>query len=135
MRYKDVFLIWLLADMLLATGLVILSFFTLKFAEGDAGMVLLMIIFGLIISLPSLVAMLIFHAVYKATIKNNYHHLPYLLLIFIINFLYWLFGNHGFKSIDINYGYFILLTTLAGSMAFVIVGWRIRKRLSGVDKN
>lgn len=135
MRYKDVFLIWLLADMLLATGLVILSFFTLKFAEGDAGMVLLMIIYGLIVSLPSLVMMLIFHTVYKAIIKNNNDQFPYLVLILIINFLYWLIGNPGYKAIDMNYGYFILLTSLAGSIAFVIVGWRIRKRLSGADKN
>ena len=135
MRYKDVFLIWLLADMLLATGLVIISFFTLKFAEGDAGMVLLMIIYGLIVSLPSLVMMLIFHTVYKAIVKNNNYRLPYLVLIFIINFLYWLIGNPAYKSIDMNYGYFILLTTLAGSIAFVIVDRRTRKRLSGADKN
>ena len=128
MRYREVFLIWLIADGLLAAGSIILSLFSANFAEGDFGFVLLIIAYGIAFSLPSLAVMLIFHAIFNSSRKTNYQG-PYLFLIITINLLYLLLGRFFFDMYLSSYALLIGFTTLAGLIAFAIVDRMIRKRL------
>lgn len=128
MRYKDVFLIWLIADGLLAAGSIILSLISSNFADGEFGFALVIIAYGIAFSLPSLAVMLLFHAIFNSSRKSNYQG-PYLFLIIVINLLYLLMGRFFLDMILSNYMYLIGSTTLAGLLAFAIVDRMIRKRL------
>ena len=129
MRYREVFLIWLIADGLLATGSIILSLISSDFADGEFGFALLIIAYGIGFSLPSLFIMMIFQAIFDSSRKSNYQG-PYLFLIIGINLLYLLAGIFFFDMKLNSYVYLIGFTTLAGLIAFAIVDRMIRKRLN-----
>jgi hypothetical protein len=128
MKYKHIFFIWLLADVLLALGVIILSFFR-SIDDGDSGIIMLIILYGIAISLPSLFALLIFHAV----IDNRQKDKPadnyiYLITIVVINILYWLVGRYVYHEASGEYNRLILCTTAAGIVSFFYINYTVQKK-------
>ena len=129
MKYKHVFLIWLIADLFLAFGL--LCFVIYEQIDGgdknDMGMFLLIAGYGIVVSLPSLVTMLLFHLLYTNNVKDtaNYRQ-PYIALIIGINILYLLIGQVGFGMTG-EFNTFYVGSTLAGLLAFYLIDRRIKK--------
>ncbi len=129
MKYKHVFLIWLLADVFLASG--VLCFFLYDMFNGsntnDLGMFLLVIAYGISISLPSLLAMLLFHFIFTKKAPNTLNYAkPYIALIICINVLYLLIGQYVFGMTG-EFKYFYIGTTLAGLLAFYLIDKKIKK--------
>jgi chromate transport protein ChrA len=128
MRWKDVFLIWLLADVLLAAGSLIAVLIT-GGVRNDLEIFPFVLLYGFLVTLPSLAAMLLFHAVYSHVKKNEtYQVLPYLLLVLSINLIYWLVWIFTFRHYENFQTWLILCTTIAGLIALAIVHLRIKKR-------
>jgi chromate transport protein ChrA len=131
MKYKHVFLIWLFADILLVIG-------SLVYATKDSlygTTIFFGSFFGLLFSLPSLIIMLLFHAIYTKHAKNpNNYVLPYSLLILIINIIYLLVGYLwpiNYETIYSFYNFYkiFIATTLAGFVSFYLVNRKIKKEL------
>ena len=143
MKYKNVFLIWLWADIILSIstlmGTKIYEYLQRnKFGSGNIDFKDLMLIIGVgvIFTLPSLVVMLVFHLIYfqNKKIITNYIK-PYLLLIFCINFLYLLVSIIFWGVNRVLIEEFILIplflfTTLAGFTAFFIEHKKIQRIIS-----
>ncbi|MFM2326024.1 MAG: hypothetical protein RIR31_226 [Bacteroidota bacterium] len=136
MKYKHVFFIWLLADAFLALGL--LGFLLYEMFNGgnknDMEMFLFVMVYGVCISLPSLIVMLLFHFIFikNAKDKANYK-LPYIGLIISINILYLVIGQYGFGMTG-EFKLFYIGSTLAGLLAFYFVNKRIRKKAAIVNQ-
>ena len=131
MKYKQVFFIWLLADAFLALGL--LAFFGYEQftggAKDDFGMFLLVAAYGICISLPSLIVMLLFNLVYTKNAKAGADHRPaYISLIISINVLYLLIGLVCGMTSEFNY--FYTASTAAGLVSFYLVDKKARKKLA-----
>jgi len=136
MKYKHVFLIWILADVFLALGLLGFTIYE-QFTGGsldDLSMFLAIAAYGTMISLPSLCVMLLFHFVYTKSAKNSsVYRIPYLGLIIGINVLYLLIGQFGF-DMTLEFNVFYLGSTAAGLLAFYLVDRKIRKAATINDK-
>ncbi len=136
MRWRDVCLIWLLADVLLAAGTVTVVLVSPK-GTGDMELLWLVLGYGFLVTLPSLAAMLLFYAVYSQARKGKAYHVShYILLILAINLLYWLAArvtNFYIVSFDIR---LILCTTIAGLIALAFVHRRkVNRTLPVVAKD
>jgi sulfite exporter TauE/SafE len=134
MKYKHVFFIWLLADGFLAAGgLCFLIYTAATESASDGGMVLLVIGLGILVSLPSLIVMLIFHGIFTQNAANpaNYFS-PYIILIVSINILYLVIGRIVF-TMPGEFGYVYIGTTLAGLLAFYLVDRKIKKNTVFVE--
>jgi len=135
MKYKHVFFIWVLADIFLALGL--LCFFiyeqTSSQTPDDLGMFLLVALYGVCFSLPSLIVMLLFHFLFtkNAADKSNYKN-PYLMLIVGINAAYLLIGMF-IVGVTSEFNIFYLGSTLAGLLSFYLVDKRIKKTITVVN--
>jgi uncharacterized membrane protein YdjX (TVP38/TMEM64 family) len=131
MKYKQVFFIWLLADAFLALGLLAFAFYE-QFTGGakdDFGMFLLVAAYGICISLPSLIVMLLFNLVYTNNAKEGSdHRAAYILLIISINILYLVIGQlYGMTG---EFNYFYIASTAAGLLSFYLVDKKARKKLA-----
>jgi hypothetical protein len=132
MRWKDVFLIWFCADLLIGAGTAIAAFFTSGMATDEFGLILVVGIYGLLVTLPSLGIMCIFHAafIYNNKLRQNYL-VHYSLLIISINIAYWLIAVYlGRFYMDDMVTAFFLYTTFSGVLALLLVNHRIKKRIS-----
>jgi hypothetical protein len=128
MKYKQVFFIWLLADAFLAAaGLCFIIYNAITASGSDTSIFLLVLGLAFLITLPSLIIMLLFHAVFTKQAKNpaNYGP-PYIILIVSINILYLVIGHIVF-TMPGEFGYVYIATTLAGLLAFYVVDRRIKK--------
>ena len=136
MKYKHVFFIWLLADAFLALGLFAFVVYE-QFSGGskdDMGMFLLVAAYGICISLPSLIVMLIFHAIFTSNTKDpKDYKSTYIILIVSINVLYLLVGQFCFGMTG-EFNVFYLASTLAGLLAFYLVDRKIRKNVVIADQ-
>jgi len=130
MKYKHVFFIWLLADAFLALGLLAFAVYE-QFSGGsknDLEMFVLFVLYGILVSLPSLVTMLIFHFVYSKNVKAGTDHKPaYIILIISINILYLVVGL--FYGMTSEFNYFYIASTLAGLLSFYLVDRAVKKKL------
>jgi protein-S-isoprenylcysteine O-methyltransferase Ste14 len=134
MKYKHVFFIWLLADAFLAAGgLCFLAYTAVTESARDGEIFFLVIGIGILFSLPSLIVMLIFHAVFTNNAKDpaNYFS-PYIILIVTINILYLVIGRIVF-TMPGEFGYVYIGTTLAGLLAFYLVDRKIKKINTAVE--
>jgi hypothetical protein len=129
-KYKHVFLLWFWADLILAIGLFV-AYFAVGFynsaKNNDYGMYLFVLGYGLVISIPSLIAMLIFHSLYnqKSILKKNYFKV-YSLVILVVNLLYLLCSYFIFKMGG-EFSLLYLFTTLAGFISLYLVHLKIKK--------
>ncbi|MGC4103509.1 hypothetical protein [Ferruginibacter sp.] len=131
MKYKHVFLVWLLADVFLAIGLFIFILFELSGTSGrnNMDMFLWVCLYGIVVSLPSLAIMLIFHAVFMHNAKDpGDYKMPYMLLIIGINFLYLLITANAYRMGEL-FNLFYMGSTVAGLLAFYIVDRKIKKQV------
>lgn len=134
MKYKHVFFIWLLADAFLALGL--LGFLLYEMFNGgnknDMEMFLFVMVYGVCISLPSLIVMLLFHFIFTKNAKDaaNYK-LPYIGLIISINILYLVIGQYTFGMTG-EFKLFYIVSTLAGLLAFYFIDRKIKKMKAGI---
>lgn len=132
MKYKHVFLIWLLADVFLALVLLLLVIWNaVAGVDKDFdGLFLLVIAYGVVISLPSLVLLTIFHFVYNGRLKKpKTDTKPYIAVIVGINVLY-LFSTFLTGIMDAEFNFFYLCSTAAGLLAFYTVNRKARKALA-----
>jgi hypothetical protein len=136
MRYKDIFLIWLWADIIIGLGTLLACLFTKNIANGEFDFALLIVGIGILFSLPSLAIMLIFHAIYSTNSndKSNYL-LPYTLLLLCINLGYYFAGYLYANEINNDFGRgFICFTAFAGILAFYFIDKRIQRRILHQDR-
>ncbi len=137
MKYKHVFLVWLLADLFLAAGLLCFGIYEQATGNGsndDAGMFLLAAGIGIGCSLPSLAAMMLFHLVFTKNAKHPEEYtMPYIALIIIINMLYLLIGEYWFGMTG-EFNIFYIGSTLAGLLAFYLVHRKIKKNAVAVTE-
>jgi len=129
MKYKQVFLIWLLADAFLALGLLCFAFYELFTggSKNDIEIFFWMLLYGTCISLPSLLVMLLFHFIFTKNAKNSVtYSIPYVALIIAINMLYLLTGQYVF-GMTAEFNVFYFATTAAGLLAFYLVDRKIKK--------
>jgi hypothetical protein len=117
MKYKHVFFIWLLANLILAFGLFIIIATSLK---EDLNILFAIIIYGFGISLPLLILLMGFNAViiHKNRLQNL--KLKYLLAIISINILYFLVSLYFFQS-DWEFNFFYIFSFLSGWLSLELV--------------
>lgn len=132
MRWKDVFLIWFWANLLIGAGTAIAALFMSDTDVDGFPMILMVGIYGLLVTLPSLGIMCIFHAAYTYNNKLRQNYLVhYLLLIIFINIAYWIVtACMGRFYVDEMITAFYLYTTFSGILALLLVNHRIKKRIS-----
>ncbi len=130
MKYKHVFLIWLLADIFLATGLLLIVLWNIL-SGGDKdfdGLFFLVIAYGVVISMPSLLILTVFHFIYNRRKKDpTAYTKPYITVIICINTLYFLSTLYT-RTLDAAFSWFYLCSTAAGLLAFYTVNRKIRKK-------
>jgi len=130
MKYKHVFFIWLLADAFLALGLLAFAVYE-QFSGGDKNdldLFILFVLYGIVVSLPSLITMLIFHFIYTKNAKEGADHKPaYISLIVSINALYLIIGQLCGMTGEFNY--FYIASTLAGLLSFYLVNRAVQRKL------
>jgi hypothetical protein len=121
MNIGRITLVWLLANVCI--GLVVLIFALL---DDDMNTITIESVFSLAFigtscTIPSLIALIIFQAIYKATVKTP-KRLHYVLVVFSINLLYFLYCN---VVIDLRffkeYYLFFILTTISGIASLLIL--------------
>ncbi|MFN8253788.1 MAG: hypothetical protein U0V75_18085 [Ferruginibacter sp.] len=129
MKYKHVFLIWLLADIFLAAALFILVFGRLLagFDKEFDGILLLVILYGFAFSLPSLLALTLFYFIYNRKPRSIAEYSKsYILAIIGINLLYCLV-TYGANVMDAEFCIFYICSTAAGLLSFYVVFRKLRK--------
>jgi len=131
MKYKHVFLIWLYADLFLAGGL--MCFMMYEGGRDATEMFFLIAAYGIGISLPSLIAMLLFHWAYTENAKDKIGHKPYIFLIIGINILYLLIGQFAIGMTG-EFNVFYIGSTLAGLLSFYLVDRKIKKAALAVTE-
>jgi heme exporter protein D len=130
MKYKHVFLLWLWADLILGLGTILTVLFmniTSGFAGGDYAMILWVVLFGVAVSIPSLIALLIIHSIYikNSLLKLNYFNL-YSIAILCINIIYSLSSYFIFDMKgELNLLFFF--STLAGFISLFLIRMKIKK--------
>lgn len=129
MKYKDVFKIWLYANVILAIGIAVFSFLT----NGQNGVIWsALLVTGILFffSLPSLIALCCFHAWYSNKAEENGNFAAsYIAAIVSINILYFL-SSIIFFDIDFELALLYLATTAAGIISFYIVYKQVKRRSS-----
>ncbi len=137
MKYKNVFLIWLWADLFLIVVAVCFWLAGLirdSVVSDDFTIFLLAIGIGILFSLPSLVIMLLFHTVFIKKSKNPAAWFkPYLVLILAINILYFVIVKIAY-DIENNLMLFFLFSTISGLLALFLMSRRI-KNLEATSEN
>lgn len=123
MRYKHVFLVWLLADILLAAALFLLV--TGRYVTGIDkdfdDVFLLVILYGVAFSLPSLAVLTLFYLIFHSKPRSiSDCKLPYIYAIAGINVLYFLV-TLGNGIMDAAFGVFYACSTAAGLLSFYLV--------------
>ena len=120
-----------MADAFLALGLLAFVIYE-QFTGGDKndlGMFLLVAGYGICISLPSLIVMLLFHLLYSNNAKPGAdHRMAYIILVISINILYLAIGQLWGMTGEFNY--FYIASTLAGLLSFYLVDKKARKKLA-----
>jgi hypothetical protein len=102
--------------------------------KNDMEMFLFVMVYGVCISLPSLIVMLLFHFIFTKNAKDEANYkLPYIGLIISINILYLVIGQYGFGMTG-EFKLFYIGSTLAGLLAFYFVNKRIRKKAAIVNQ-
>ena len=132
MKYKQVFFIWLLADVFLIIGVLCFGLYELLSGGSirDTEIFLLMVAIGILASLPSLLIMLLFHLIYSRNAKDTQNYrMPYIALIISINIVYYLISLFGY-SITGEFKLLFMATTTAGLLAFYFVDRKIQKSLT-----
>jgi amino acid transporter len=132
MRWKDVFLIWLLADAFLACGVLVVSVLFQGPDSPDITFLLGILGIGFLLSLPSLAVMSIFYFIYKPYSNSNYF-LPYTLLILLINLVYSIVICYFFFAGDTEIMFVGLFPFFAGMLGLTVVHYKIQKRIQYTD--
>ena len=142
MRYLNVFLIWLWANMILIVATILIIVLDYYLTEGVDGVynyfyekMIITIVLGFLFTIPSLILMLVFHLFYS---KNNYRKKdylkPYCILIFCI-YCFYLFAYLVFFGLDhvwgniITISFIFFLTIAVGLMGMYIEHKKIKKRI------
>ena len=130
MKYKQVFFIWLLANAFLISGLLVFAVYEMFSGGGskdDLSILFWVAGLGILVTLPSLCIMLLFHLFFTKKAKDvTRYQMPYIALIICINMVYLLFGRYVYdmtKEFDVFY----IGSTLAGLLAFYLVDRKIKK--------
>lgn len=115
-----------MADLLLAVGLI----FTVTLGAsdfGDGGFMLMVIGYGIILSLPSLVVLMIFQAVYsrKPHTLREYVN-TYIIVIVVINLFYFIVTYLQWDNEAPVMQYFYICSTLAGLLSLYLVQRNIK---------
>ena len=119
MKPKNIFRLWVWANLMIGFWTAIFTFFQDELFYNDAGIYLLALGIGFVFSVPSLIILMIFQNFYtKKNVETNF--VPYILIIVLINFLYLVGYYISDKSYDLNVIYFFFLTTFCGIVAFFI---------------
>jgi hypothetical protein len=128
MTFRNVFQLWFWADLILLLGGII---FALVISSGDLnviGFVLLVAVYGVAVSLPSLIAMLIFHSVYYRKGRDTANYVQvYIIVILVINVLYLLVSYFFYEDMGASFDFVYIGTTVAGLISLFIVDKRIKK--------
>ena len=142
MRYLNVFLIWLWANMILIISAFILINLHYYLKDGiigkDIGLyqnIGITILIGFLLTVPSLILMLSFHFLYSKNKSDVKDYLkPYCILILSINLLYlipykMIFGLERLWGGHITLPMIFFLTNAAGLVGLYIEQKKIRKRV------
>jgi hypothetical protein len=130
MKYKHVFKIWILANAFIALGIIIYLFANFGGPNdiddlSDPGMFLFVAGVGVLISVPSLIIMMVFHHFYLEQKNNSGNYVQaYSILIIVINALYFFWSHSNFGT---DFDIFYLLSTVSGIAALLCIDWRIKK--------
>lgn len=130
MKFKHVFLLWFWADLILAIGTLFVMIGINQFngvKNSDFGMLLLVFGYGLVLSLPSLVTMLIFHYFYsqKSLLKKSYFKV-YSLVVLSINIVY-TFCSYAIFKMQGEFGLLFIFTTISGLLSLYLVHFKIKR--------
>ena len=126
MKSKNVFRIWLWANLMIAFGAFIFTFSQGESLKEGAGTYLLFLGIGFLFSVPSLIILMIFENFYPKKNEGN-NIVPYILIILLINILYaivYFTFNRFYNSEGI---YFFILTTICG-IAALFIEYNIAKK-------
>jgi hypothetical protein len=126
MRYLDVFKVWFFADLILALGVFVGG---VVFGHNEDAAIMGMVIgYGLGVSLPSLVCLMIFNAWYKRSGLLADKVVVYFCgAIIVINIIYAIVSAYFF-TMGAEFNLFFLATTVAGLISFWIVYAFAKKR-------
>ncbi len=131
MKYKDIFLVWLLAEIILAIGaflaIIAQTIYSSASFDRDYGMLLLVVGLSLLWSSPSLVVMLGFHYYNskKHPFQKNYFK-TFSILIIVINIVYALCSRFIF-TMNIEFLLYFIFTTIAGLLALCVIHYKIKR--------
>ncbi len=129
MKFKNVFQLWFWADLILALGVTIVALFIESGDFKDFGFLLLVYFYGAIVSLPSLAAMLIFHAIYSANKSDTSNYVEvYSVVIVAINAIY-MAVSYFSMHLGREFNMFYIGTTVAGFISLYIVHRRIKAKM------
>jgi fumarate reductase subunit D len=135
MRLKHVFELWIIADLILAIGGIVFGLIDTGGDVNAIGFAIMIGVFGMIVSLPSLIAMLIFHSVYYRSGKDTGNYVQvYIIVILVINALYLLITELNFDMEDSPFDYLYIATTVAGLISLFIVDRRIKKVAAALEE-
>ena len=134
MKLKNVFLIWLWANLMLAFCTVVYcTYDNLSVTNGISNAFAYMV-YGFIFTIPSLIALLIFQFVYSSNKKNKTNNLfPYLKVVLGINFTYFLIYLVGGGYNEIRGIFFFILTTICGVLAICIEYNRAKENKKNIE--
>jgi hypothetical protein len=132
MKYKYLFLVWLLAEVILGIGAFIAVIAQTAFSSHvfnkDYGMIFMVIGLSLLWSFPSLLVMWLFHFLYsqKHPYLKSYFKI-YSIVIITINVLYALCSRFIF-TMNTEFLLYFIFTTIAGLLALYFVTLKIKKK-------
>ncbi len=129
MKYKHIFLIWLFANIILG----LTAYFYLFFQSGnnkfnDFEMILIVALYGLFLTLPSLIILSAYYFFYFKKLMYADYKFKLIAIIVIINILYFL-ASYYFFTMAKEFNYFFLASTLAGLISFAIMDKKVNKNL------
>lgn len=127
MKYKDVFKIWLYADVILLLLLIAAAVISGENIN-DGGFVLLAMLIGTGLSLPSLVALSCFYLWHNNKVGSSENFVAsYIAAIVSINILYFLSSIILF-DFDFEEALLYLVTTASGLASFYLVYKQVKRR-------
>ncbi len=120
MNIGKVFLVWLVANVFIGLLVLIYTLIGNDVERLSVESILSVGLVGFVCTIPSLIVLIIFQAIYKSTVKTP-NKLHYILLVLGINVLYTLFCKGAY---DIRYSkqyfFFFIITTISGVAAVLI---------------
>ena len=134
MKLKNVFYIWLWANMMLMfCGFIYYLFVSHGFSD-VLSVTLFITVMGIMFTIPSLVVLTLFHFSYSSSKKskiNNFY--PYFNIILFINFIYLIIylAIGGYQEIEGIL--FFFLTTFCGIMALFIENDKVKKSILKIE--